>query len=77
MATSDLPHEDDEARDAIADAYRDHLKHQPNSWRVNTLSTKPPFEPHCATFPIPNPTVPWCLSENDKRLLKKLIISPE
>ena len=75
MATSDLPHEDDDARDAIADAYRDHLKHQPNSWVVTSLTP----EPRCVALqlPIPDPIVPWFLSENDKRMLKKFIIAPE
>ena len=75
MATSDLPHEDDEARDAIADAYRDHLKHQPNSWVVTSLTP----EPRCVALqlPIPDPIVPYQLNLNDRRFLHSIKIAPD
>ena len=79
MAT-DFPHEDDEARDPIADAYLDHLKHQPNSWKlVNAVTTKPSVEPHYAAFPIPipEPLIPYSLTLNDKRLLRSFKIDPD
>lgn len=74
----DLPHEDDEAQHPIADAYRDHLKHTPNSWAMPQIkAAEPPFEPHCqALIPIPPPKMPWLLSHNDKRFLLSLRIDP-
>ena len=77
MAASDLP---DDTDHPIADAYRDHLKHTPNSWAMPqaTSSEPPPFEPHCkANLPIPAPKTLWQLGLNDKRFLKSLKIDPE
>ena len=74
MGASDCPsewdpsHDDDEALP---------LKHQPNSWAIQKVSTsEPPLQPRCQAFLVP-PAVPWILSHNDKKLLQSLKIRPE
>ena len=76
MAASNLPEDD---QHPIADAYRDHLKHTPNSWVMpKVTASESPFEPHCqALIPTPPPIKNWELSWMDKRLLQALRIKPE